>query len=544
MDLKSQLSKIIKGEIFDDDKTLTFYSHDASLFEIKPSLVIWPKDTSDIINIIKFINSNPEKKLTITARLAGTDMTGGPLTDSIVLDFSKHFNKIHQIGSDFAITDPGVFYRNFEKETLKHDLLLPPYPASREICTVGGMAANNSGGEKTLTYGKTEDYIQSLKVILSDGNEYTLSPLTKPELDKKMAQKDFEGKIYSSLYKLITTNYELITKSKPDVSKNSAGYFLWNVWDGKTFDLCKLFCGSQGTLGIITQIKYKLIKPKKHSKLLVIFLRDLNNLAEITNQVLEFHPESFESYDDHTLKLAIRYFPEILKSIKPKSLLTLIWQFIPEMIMTITGGFPKLVLLTEFTGDSEEEVTQKAQNAYQNLEKFSLKMRITQSRQEARKYWVIRRESFNLLRKHLQGKRTAPFIDDLIVKPEYLPEFLPKLNKLLEGYPLIYTVAGHIGDGNFHIIPLMNLSDKHNRQIIPELSKKVYDLVFEYHGSMTAEHNDGLIRSPFLKQMYGEKIWELFKEVKKIFDPNDIFNPHKKADAEMDYSLSHIVTKT
>src|SRR3989338_5959455 len=200
-------------------------------------------------------------------------MTGGGLTESVVVDVTKHLNKIKAIGKDSAVVEPGVYYRDFEKETLQHDLLLPSYPASKDICTVGGMAANNSGGEKTLAYGKTEDYVMELKAVLSDGKEYLIKPLTKDELDKKLKQTDFEGKIYQKIHQLITRNAEILKNARPKVSKNSAGYYLWNVWDGKHFDLTKLLVGSQGTLGIITEIKFRLIRPKKYSRLAVIFLK-------------------------------------------------------------------------------------------------------------------------------------------------------------------------------------------------------------------------------------------------------------------------------
>ena len=148
-----------------------------------------------------------------------------------------------------------------------------------------------------------------------------------------------------------------------------------------------------------------------------------------------------------------------------------------------------------------------------------------------------------MLRKHVKGKKTAPFIDDVIVKPEYLPEFLPKLNAILDQYKnyMVYTIAGHPGDGNFHIIPLMDLSDDKSRQIIPELSEKVYNLVLEYHGSITAEHNDGLIRTPYLEKMYGTDIYKLFERTKQIFDPNNIFNPRKKVGTDMNYAMEHVL---
>lgn len=537
--LKDQIQALIKGEVLDDITTLSICSKDASIFEIKPQLALAPKDSQDIQALVKFV-SESHPKLSLTVRSAGTDMSGGAVNEGLVLEMTKHFNQILEIGPDFARVQPGVFYRDFEKETLKHNLLLPCYPASRELCSVGGMTANNSAGEKTLSYGQTKVYVKKVKAILSDGKEYVFEALNAMQLKKKLAQEDFEGKLYQKVYDLVETNYDLIKQAQPTVHKNSSGYLLWDVWDKQTFDLSKLLVGSQGTLGIITEIEFKLIKPQPHSNLLVIFLKDLNNLGNVVNQVLAHKPESFESFDEYTMKVAMRFLPEVIKVFKPHGIISLLIQFLPEMWMSLTGGLPKLILLAEFTGDSKETVNQKCLAAQKNLAQYKIKTRITKDEEEARKYWTLRRESFNLLRHHSLGLRTAPFIDDIIVKPEHLPEFLPKLQKILDEYKLVYTIAGHIGDGNFHIIPLMNFKDPKTKEIISELSQKVYDLVFEYQGSMSAEHNDGLIRGPFLPQMFGGKIFNLFKEVKQIFDPQDIFNPHKKADATMEYTLAHI----
>lgn len=179
------------------------------------------------------------------------------------------------------------------------------------------------------------------------------------------------------------------------------------------------------------------------------------------------------------------------------------------------------------------------------MEDFGLKTRVTKDDQEEKKYWTVRRESFALLRNHVQGRRTAPFIDDVVVRPEKLPEFFPRINKIMEKYDnLVYTIAGHVGDGNFHIIPLMNMKDPRSRKVIPELSREVYDLVIEFGGSITAEHNDGLIRSPFLEQMYGKEVYKFFEETKRIFDPDNIFNPGKKVNSDFSYALEHIALES
>ncbi|OGI76109.1 hypothetical protein A3C67_00455 [Candidatus Nomurabacteria bacterium RIFCSPHIGHO2_02_FULL_42_19] len=207
-----------------------------------------------------------------------------------------------------------------------------------------------------------------------------------------------------------------------------------------------------------------------------------------------------------------------------------------------------MILLAEFAGESEAETHKKCAELKEKVENFKLKVHITQSEREAGKYWDIRRESFALLRKHIKGMRTAPFIDDIIVRPEFLPKFLPALNKILKEYHLTYTIAGHAGDGNFHIIPLMDFSRSDIGKVVVELSEKVYDLVFQYHGSITAEHNDGIIRTPYLSKMYDPKMIAIFSEIKKIFDPQNIFNPGKKVAAPdgsgtKEYILSHIATE-
>ncbi len=531
------LKKDFAGEISTAPEDIKKFSEDASIFHIVPSLVVRPKDAKDVQALVRYVaKAKPRNKdLSLTARSAGTDMSGGPLTHSIAVDFLAHFTRILDIGKGFASAEPGVYYRDFEKETLKMNRIVPSYPASRELCTLGGMVNNNSGGEKSLSYGKTENYVEELNVVLSDGSECAFRELNPKELAAKKRLKTLEGEIYRKMYALLDTNYNAIQAAKPNVSKNSAGYYLWNVWDKekRTFNLNKVIVGAQGTLGLITKIKFRLVEVNPCSELLVMFLPTLDPLGGIVDALMPYKPESFESYDDNTFKLAMKFFPDLLRRMKG-NLIKLGLQFIPELWLTLTGGVPKLVLIAEFTGKTEEEVAKKIDEVKAMVEnRFHIKCHRTKNRQETMKYWVMRRESFNLLREHVQGKHTAPFIDDIVVRPHDLPEFLPRLNALLEPYKnlIIYTIAGHAGDGNFHIIPLMDFKDPKERALILSLSDKVYSLVAEFRGSITGEHNDGLIRTPYLNKMYSPKILELFAETKKIFDPQNIFNPGKKTGA-------------
>lgn len=539
MSLAEDLKSIVHGEVETDDAALTRTSSDASIFSVRPQAVVHPMNTQDVRALMNYATMH--KGVSLTVRSAGTDMSGGPLGESIIVDMTSHFTRIGAVQKESISVEPGVFYRDFEKITLGAGLLMPAYPASRQLCTVGGMVNNNSGGEKTLLYGKTDSYVQELRVILTDGNEYTIHPLSRGELTSAMQEKTFLGEVYTKMYNLLEHNYDRIHAAKPTVSKNSAGYALWDVWDRTTFDLTKLFTGSQGTLGITTSITFRLIKPKQHACMLVLFLRSLEPLADITTKVLAYHPESFESYDDHTISLALKLFPSFVKKLKTNAF-SLGLQFIPEIKMILQGGLPKLILLAEFTGDDEQEVLTRTKAAQNALTRFDIKTRIAASKQEQNKYWTIRRESFNMLRNHIHGKRTAPFIDDFIVEPKDLPIFLPKLATLLGKYDIDYTIAGHVGNGNFHIIPLMNLKNPKQRDIIPKLSEEVYNLVFAYHGSSTAEHNDGLVRSHLLSQMFGKEINALFEETKQIFDPQNICNPRKKVYADWTWAQKHIIS--
>lgn len=535
------IKKIIKGDVEWDEITLDKYSRDASLFEIRPEVVVFPKDSADIQALVKWVNENKSANpnLSITARGAGTDMSGGAVNESIILDLNKYMVGVLEMneGERWARVLPGTYYRDFDKETKKYNLIMPSYTASRDLCTVGGMVANNSGGEKSIHYGKTERYIRELKVVFRDGYEYTVKKMSRKELMHKITEVGFEGEMYKELYKVITENIKTINSAKPNVNKNSAGYYLWNIWNGdnETFDLCQLIVGSQGTLGIVTEIIFDLVPTKKFSTLCVVFLKDLKNLGSIVNGALKENPESIESYDDNTLKVAVKFFGDFLKKKKFIGMIKFMFSFLPEFFMTLAGGLPKMVLLIEFAGNDEAEIQKNARSLAEKIKKeFGALTHVTHNEAEESKYWDVRHESFNLLRKHVSGKHTAPFIDDFVVLPEKLPEFLPKLDKVLESYKLTYTIAGHPGDGNFHIIPLMDLKDPKTREIILDLSEKVYDLVIEYRGSITAEHNDGIIRSPYLEKQYGSLMTEIFKKTKDIFDPHNIFNPHKKVGVTKD----------
>ena len=532
MNLREEIAGIIKGEALDDIAERKKYSRDTSIFERMPSLIVYPKNADDVEKLVRFVNEKNSKgvRLTLTARAGGSDMSGGPLTDSILVVFTKYINKIGPIVEDSATVEPGAFYRDFEKETLARGEILPSYPASRGMCTIGGMIANNAGGELNLHYGKTDEYVESLDVVLSDGTQAQIKPLTLAELAQKESGNSFEASTYRQVHALLEEHHDDIQFARPNVTKNSAGFALWDVLDKEQgiFDLTKLIVGSQGTLGLITKAQMRLVRTKAERAMLVMFISDLGALPEIVNRVLKFEPESFESYDNHTFSLAVHLLPQIIAQFGILKMIILAFAFLPEMWAVFRGGVPKLVLMAEFAEDTDQEALDKAEDAGVALDDLPVRTKIAKNEVHAEKYWAVRRGSFALLRKNLHGLYAAPFIDDIVVHPDDYPRFLPELNAILDQRHITYTIAGHAGDANFHIIPLIDMKDPKTKEMILELQPEVYKLVAKYKGSITGEHNDGIIRTPYLPIMYGEKMCELFAEVKKIFDPQNIFNPGKK----------------
>ena len=204
---------MVKGEVVDDVKTLDEHARDASIFEVAPQMVVYPKDVGDLANIVKVVSEAKKngESISLAARAAGTCMSGGSLTDAISVDFTKYFTDLGEVELEKEIkVQPGVYFRDLEKKLDQQKLMFPPFPASKMLCTIGGMVANNAAGEKTLSYGQTERYVKELGVVLADGNSYRLKKLTKPELDAKMAQPGFEGEVYKKTFDLIDKNYSLI----------------------------------------------------------------------------------------------------------------------------------------------------------------------------------------------------------------------------------------------------------------------------------------------------------------------------------------------
>jgi FAD/FMN-containing dehydrogenase len=278
-----------------------------------------------------------------------------------------------------------------------------------------------------------------------------------------------------------------------------------------------------------------------HTGLLVLYLSNLKSLGEIIATVMKQKPATFEGFDDITFELGIKHFKLFRAQLGTKEWLKQ-QANLASSVAKFRGHLPNMVLMVEFEGRTPEEVADKITKLQQNLGKYKVKMEVAGNEEQSSRFWQIRRASLSLLRERIHGKYASPFIDDLTVRPRYLPDFLPQLRKIIRKYKLPATIAGHFGDGNFHIIPLMSIESPAAQAKLEPCMRDIVPLVLKYGGTLAGEHNDGMVRGPWLPAVFGDEVYQLFRQTKEIFDPLYIFNPHKKTDASWDFSMKHIRT--
>jgi FAD/FMN-containing dehydrogenase len=533
----SYLQEHVLGEVLSSPDVRKYFSTDASVFEITPSLVVYPKNTQDVRKVTRFSWQLAEKGhlLPITARGRGSDQSGAAIGQGIILVFPAHMNRLLEldIKQQVARVQPGIIFRTFQEAVQTHGMFLPPFPSSLDYATIGGAVANNSAGEKTVKYGSMRQYVKSVEVVLANGEVIQTERISKKELQRRKGLTSFEGEIYRQLDGLILDNWELINQSalSREVTKNSAGYALSQVKlkDG-SFDLTPLMVGSQGTLGIVTEAIVGLAPYNPRTTLFKVNLPDLENATTVFANLLQLGPSALEVVDRNLLEFLGRVSPTRLKGL-------------------VEQPYPALVLLAEFDDEKDAAQVKKAKKAEKMLRQMGLEYVGTQNYEEQQRLWTIRHSAAAVLW-HTEGSAKAlPIIEDGIVPRDKFPEFVHQTYELFEKHNLQVAIWGHAGDANLHMEPFLDLAKLGDRQKVFKIMEEYYDMVLSLGGSTSGEHNDGRLRGAFLPKVYGQEMYDLFTQVKKIFDPYGTLNPGVKVGVTLqgvapllrhDYTLEHI----
>jgi FAD/FMN-containing dehydrogenase len=531
------LQEHLTGEVITSPDARRYFATDGSVFSITPSIIVYPRNENDVRKTARFSWQLAERGrvIPITARGAGTDQSGAALGNGIILAFPAHMNRILELDgkSGMVSVEPGVIYGKLQQTLHTHERFLPPFPASMEYSTIGGAVANNAAGEKSVKYGVTRDYVRSLRVVLANGEVIETGRLNKRDLNKKLGLSTFEGEIYRAVDALIEDNQDLIARSVLGVSKNAAGYDLASVKnkDG-SFDLTPLIVGSQGTLGLVTEI---VLETEPYSPATTLLVANFDNLAAVQSTVLELRelPEpasAIEMVDDQLLMLVDKLNPNLLKDVVKKP-------------------FPKAILLIEFDDASDRQQKKMLKKASKLLERHATSYQVETDPVEQERLWKIRHASAAVVG-HVEGSLKAlPIIEDGIVPLERFGEYIEAVYELFSRNRLQAAVWGHAGDANLHMQPFLDLSQVGDRQRAFKVIDEYYNLVISLGGSTSGEHGDGRLRGPYLEKLYGPELYELFKKIKLVFDPYGTLNPGVKVNVTSDmvkpllrtnYSLDHL----
>jgi FAD/FMN-containing dehydrogenase len=509
------LQEHVQGEVMTSVDARKYFSTDASILSVVPGVIVYPRSESDVRKVARFTWQLAERGriVPITARGAGTDQSGAALGSGILLVFPAHLHRLIEFdGKSGVVTiEPGATYGKLQQTLLTHDRFLPPFPASLEYSTIGGAVANNAGGEKSVKYGTTIDYVDALRVVLANGEVIETRRLNKKELNKKMGLSSFEGEIYRAVDALIEENLKTLDQLQLQTTKNAAGYGLAKVKlrDG-SFDLTPLFVGSQGTLGVVTQVE---LQTELHNPATTLIVGSFDDLQQATLALADIRafsdsPSAIEMVDGNMLKLVDTANPNLLKGLVDKP-------------------YPKVMLLIEFD-DSERTQKKLAKKTIKVLEKYGATYEVANDPIVQDKLWQIRHASSVVGAREDGGRRALPIIEDGIVPPEKFQEYVEGLYGLFEKYHLPVALWGHAGDANLHVQPHLDLAQVGDRQIALRLIDDYYNLVISLGGSTSGQHNDGRLRAPYLEPLYGPEAYQLFEKVKKIFDPYGTLNPGVK----------------
>lgn len=477
------LLRIAKGEVLGDSWSRKIYSVDASHYEIQPATAVCPVDQHDVEQICRY---SSEKKVPITARGAGTGLLGQSLSEGVILDFTKHMNRIVEIEDEYVLVQPGIVKGVLDKELKKSNKFLPPDPASSNYCTIGGMIADNSSGMHCLGYGNTIDFLEAVDVVYADG-------------EPGFASADrFDGRM-EKLGSLLSPHIDTIRSGYPQVSKNSCGYRLDAVISSDGFMPHKMFAASEGTLGMVTCAKFRILDIPAYRCIMVLAFADLIGAVSAVPAILKFSPVALEMLDHTVLSYS-----------------------------NSRTGDTGCLMFVEFAGGSRR-IEERLKACKDKLAGKCSVLEYASDEQSMAKIWRARKGALNDIMKLTVGSRKPiGLIEDTVVRPELLADHAANLLQTYRENKLDYVMYGHVGDGNMHTRPLVDTGSGKEVNLIERIAKSVFEQVIRSGGTITGEHGDGLARVGYIEMMYGRQIAGLFSAVKKLLDPAFMMNPGKK----------------
>jgi FAD/FMN-containing dehydrogenase/Fe-S oxidoreductase len=515
------LASKLEGDLKYDDITKTIYSTDASVYKEEPVAVVWPRVISDIRKVILFAG---KEKSSITVRAGGTSLAGQVVSSGIIVDISRYMNRILEINKKdmWVRVEPGVVLDELNIALKDHGLFFGPETSTSNRCNIGGMLGNNACGSHSVIYGSTRDHTIELKALLSDGSEALFGPLSKEEFQRKTSLKNLEGDIYRHISTILgdSDNRKKISEGYPDprVTRRNTGYALDLLLDSEVFDessdkkfnFCKLIAGSEGTLAVATEIKLNVVPlPPPCKALVCIHLKNRNDAFRANLIALKHKPSAVEMMDNRILELTEDNVSQ-------------------RNNRFFLDGHPGAIVIVEFTREKEEEIDKATSEMINALKAagYGYSFPVIKGKDISR-VWDLRKAGLGVLANMKGDPKPVTLMEDTAINVELLPDYIDDIEKMLFKYGKDSVFHAHIGTGELHIRPILNLKDPADVVLFRTLGLETAKIVKKYRGSISGEHGDGRLRGEFIPMMLGDHNYKLIKELKECWDPGYIMNPGK-----------------
>ncbi len=512
-EIADELTRRVDGEVRFDPHSRLLYSTDASIYQMEPVGVVIPRNAADVQAVVEF---GAREGIPVLPRSGGTSLAGQTVNHAIVLDFSKYLNNVLEVNAEeqWARVQPGIILEQLTRQVSGHGLQYAPDPTTANRACVGGGIGNNTCGAHSVIYGKTLDHIRELDVILSDGSTAHLGELTPAELESRLSATGLEGEIYRGVLRIAREQKDEIDRTYAKIQRRVSGYnldeFILDDGHGHPVNLARMVVGSEGTLCVVTEAKVNLVPRPTMTSLSILHFRTIFDASEATTRVLTHDPSSIELID----KMVLDRGREALGSSRNLSFIE---------------GDPGAMLVVEFYGESEDELTARMNALKADIGLAYACVNILDRAGQAA-VWNVRKGGLGLLMSTRGDAKPIPFVEDPAVDPSVMGEFVRRFDEIVTEHGTTAGYYGHASVGCLHIRPLISLKNEEGINKMVSIGDAVSDLIKEFGGSMSGEHGDGIVRGVWTRKMFGDQIYNAFRELKQTWDPQGIMNPGKIID--------------
>lgn len=513
----SLLEKKISGYLKTDQLHRIIYATDASVYRALPLGVVYPKDRKDVVEIVKFCRQH---KLSIIPRAGGTSLAGQCVGNGLVVDVSRFMNKLISVDekNKVAVVQPGIVRDELNHYLKEYNLMVGPNTSTANRATIGGMVGNNSCGSTSIVFGSTRDHVVELECVMSDSSIQRFSNHTVTDLSWATNERNILGDIYTQIDNIRSDEAmrQEITDHFPksSIKRRNTGYAIdYFLHDEDNINVCDLLCGSEGTLAFTTEITINLVDvPPPHEVLVAIHFETVDESLKAVPAIMNYQPFACELMDKTILDCTRE-------------------QRMYEQDRFFIEGDPLAIMLVSFVGETPREAHLKVDGLINDLKSQNRGYSYPVITENIKRIWNLRKAGLGLLANLPGDKKAVACIEDTAVAIEDLSAYIAEFTQIMNRFGQKAVYYAHAGDGELHLRPLLDLKKSEDRKLFHEISLETARLVKKYRGSLSGEHGDGRVRAPFIKEVYGEKIYQLFKEVKHTWDPENIFNPGKIVDA-------------